>query len=95
VSGYVTIPGVAFVLEYIDDMDDVIEYFTQAMLEGRIEVINYRVVDGDSRATQIVNFTVVTDIRVTNARPELGDDVSVITTSLGNITPGDTPPPRP
>lgn len=54
-----------YLLEYLDDMDDVIEYFTQAMIEGRIEVIHYESIDGDTRVTQIVNFRVVTDVNVT------------------------------
>jgi hypothetical protein len=83
----VEIPGVESLLEYIDDMDDVIEYFTQAVVEGRVEVIHYESIDGDTRVTQIVNFRVVTDINVTNVRPASGDDVNVITTSLGNTTP--------
>lgn len=87
-SAYVEIPGVEFLLEYIDDIDDVIEYFTQAMIEGRVEVVHYQSVDGDTRVTQIVNFRVVTDINVTNVRPALEDDFSVITTSLGNTSPG-------
>jgi hypothetical protein len=34
-----------------------------------------------------VNFKVVTDVNVTNERPVLDDDVSVLTTSLSNTTP--------
>lgn len=94
-STYVEIPGVAFLLEYIDEMDEVVEYFTQAMIEGRIEVIHYQVLGGETRVTQILNFKVVTDVNVTNVRPPLEDDVEVITTSLANISPGDTPPRRP
>lgn len=87
-STYVEIPGVEYLLEYIDEMDDVIEYFAQAMVEGRVEVIHYQSIDGDTRVTQIVNFKVVTDVNVTNERPALEDDTDVITTSLGNTTPG-------
>lgn len=79
-----------YLLEYLDDMDDVIEYFTQAMIEGRIEVIHYESIDGDTRVTQIVNFRVVTDLNVTNVRPPLEDDVEVLTTSLAN-TSSDNP----
>jgi hypothetical protein len=45
--------------------------------------------------TQILNFKVVTDVNVTNVRPPLEDDVEVITTSLANTSPGETPPQRP
>lgn len=91
-SSYVEIPCLEYLLEYLDDMDEVIAYFTQAMIEGRIEVIHYESIDGDTRVTQIVNFRVVTDVSVTNVCPALDDGVEVITTSLGNSTPGDIPP---
>jgi hypothetical protein len=92
VTAYVEIPCLEFLLEYIDDMDDVIAYFTQAMIEGRTEVIHYESLDGDTRVTQILNFRVLTDVSVTNVRPALEEGVEVITTSLRSSTPSDPPP---